>query len=193
MGTTSREKRRESDSQQRTLQQQIGCAALDFGERVVDGVPDDGGGVARGGRPGEVASGLVRLELVELGGEAGVHLVLVGHVGAAETHATVRVEGRTSKSLGRGWEALVARARGLALAGRLDEALRAYEQHAASHGGGHRSHYFYGQALAAAGRPAEAAREFALAAADPGQRLPPEEAWYRALARVKRWRYRGQA
>ena len=90
-------------------------------------------------------------------------------------------------------ESLLLSARAAALAGRLDEALCAYEQHAASHGGGHRSHYFYGQALAAAGRPAEAAREFARAAADPGQRLPPEEAWYRALARVKRWRYRGQA
>lgn len=89
-------------------------------------------------------------------------------------------------------EAQLMVARTLSLLGRHEDALASFERHSAEHGGGHRSDYWRGEALATAGRPKDAGRAFREAAADPGQKLPAEENWYRALARVKCWRYRGR-
>ena len=88
-------------------------------------------------------------------------------------------------------EALLLQARALALLGRDDEAVQRFERHAATFGGSHRSDFWRGEALAAVGRAADAAEAFRAAAADPGQRLPAEENWFRALARVKCWRHGG--
>jgi len=88
-------------------------------------------------------------------------------------------------------EALLLQARALALQGQDEAAVTRFERHAAQFGGSHRSDYWRGEALSAVGRGAEAAAAFRAAAAAPGQRLPAEENWYRALARVKCWRHRG--
>ncbi|MCK5942288.1 MAG: hypothetical protein KAI24_09995 [Planctomycetes bacterium] len=90
-------------------------------------------------------------------------------------------------------DALLLQARALALLGQHDEALNRFERHAQVHGGGHRSDYWRGEALLAAGRTAEAAEAFRAAAKDPKQKLPAEENWFRALARVKCWRHGGAA
>jgi len=89
-------------------------------------------------------------------------------------------------------DALLLRAQTLSRLGRLEQALKTFEQHRSVHGGGHRSHYWHAVALASAGRRGEAARAFREAAADPKQRLPAEENWFRALARVKCWRFGGE-
>lgn len=88
-------------------------------------------------------------------------------------------------------ESLLFQARALALLGRDEEAVTRFEQHAARFGGSHRSDYWRGEALAAVGRGQDAAAAFQAAAANPGRRLPPEENWFRARARVKRWGHRG--
>ncbi|MFN3240881.1 MAG: tetratricopeptide repeat protein [Planctomycetota bacterium] len=85
-------------------------------------------------------------------------------------------------------EALLLEARARYVAGDREQALARFEQHQAQHGGGHRSNYWRAEALLAAGRREDAARAFAEAAKDPGQRLPTEENWFRALARVRCWR-----
>lgn len=90
-------------------------------------------------------------------------------------------------------DALLMQARALALLGEHEHALARFEEHRAQHGGGHRSDYWFGEALAAAGRKEEAGASFRAAAADPKQRLPSEENWFRALARVKCWRFGGKA
>ena len=86
-------------------------------------------------------------------------------------------------------EAQLMQARTLSLLGRHGEAVALFERHSAEHGGGHRSNYWRGEALASAGRTEDAGRAFREAATDPGQKLPAEENWFRALARVKCWRY----
>ena len=84
-------------------------------------------------------------------------------------------------------------ARALALSGEHEHALARFEQHQAQHGGGHRSNYWRGEALAAAGHAEAAGEAFRAAAADPKRKLPAEENWFRALARVKSWRFGGKA
>ncbi|MCB9878312.1 MAG: hypothetical protein H6835_12005 [Planctomycetes bacterium] len=90
-------------------------------------------------------------------------------------------------------QALLFAARATHLAGDVPAALRLFEQHEHQHGGSNRSHYWYGDALAEAGRRDDAGRQFAAAAAPPPQRLTAEENWFRALARVRCWRYRRSA
>lgn len=90
-------------------------------------------------------------------------------------------------------DALLLQARVLFEMGRVDEALPRFEQHKQAHGGRHRSDYWHGEALAAAGRTEAAGDAFRAAARDPKQKLPAEENWFRALARVKCWRFGGTA
>ena len=90
-------------------------------------------------------------------------------------------------------DALLMQARALALSGEHEHALARFEQHQAQHGGGHRSNYWRGEALAAAGHAEAAGEAFRAAAADPKRKLPAEENWFRALARVKSWRFGGKA
>lgn len=77
------------------------------------------------------------------------------------------------------------------LLGDLEVSLQTFEQFHKAHGGSTRSHYWHGEALAAAGRTQDAAQEYRAAAADPKRRLTAEENWFRALARVRCWRLGG--
>jgi tetratricopeptide (TPR) repeat protein len=90
-------------------------------------------------------------------------------------------------------DSLLLQARVLFELGRHDQALERFAEHQRTHGGGHRSDYWRGEALAAAGRSQEAGDAFRAAARDPKQKLPAEANWFRALARVKCWRYGGKA
>ncbi len=85
-------------------------------------------------------------------------------------------------------DALLHYGRCLDLLGQHDEAVRVLDAHAARHGGNCKSHYWLGQALAAAGDTARARAAFAAAAAPPDQALTAEQNWFRALARVRLWR-----
>lgn len=99
---------------------------------------------------------------------------------AAEFEATERLD--PGHAFG---NALLLQARAEHLAGDLDGALRDFDAHRAHYGDSHRSNWFHGEALLAAGRTDDARRAFADAAAAPPNRLPAEENWYRALARVR--------
>ncbi|MGC6489599.1 MAG: hypothetical protein ACON4Z_18280 [Planctomycetota bacterium] len=88
-------------------------------------------------------------------------------------------------------ESLLLQARALTLLGRDEQAVQRFERHAAAFGGSHRSDFWRAEALSAVGRSQEAAAAFRAAAADPGRRLPAEENWFRALARVRCWRLGG--
>lgn len=90
-------------------------------------------------------------------------------------------------------DALLRTARAQHLLGDLDGSLETFEKFHKTHGGSHRSHYWHGEALAAAGRTQDAAQAYRAAAADPKRRLTAEENWFRALARVRCWRLGGAA
>lgn len=81
--------------------------------------------------------------------------------------------------------ALLLEARATHLAGDTEAALQLFDRHATTYGSSHRSNWFHGEALLAAGRIDAARRAFAAAAAPPPQRLTAEENWFRALARVR--------
>ncbi|MCA8966560.1 MAG: tetratricopeptide repeat protein [Planctomycetes bacterium] len=85
-------------------------------------------------------------------------------------------------------DALLYLGRCLDLADHHQQAVEVLRKHQARHGGGHRSHYWLGLALLAAGDAHGAADAFAVAAAPPAQKITAEENWFRALARVRRWR-----
>jgi tetratricopeptide (TPR) repeat protein len=85
-------------------------------------------------------------------------------------------------------DALLHLGRCLDLAEQHQQAADALRKHAERHGGNRRSHYWLGLALQAARDQAGAAAAFAVAAAPPTQKLTAEENWFRALARVRRWR-----
>lgn len=85
-------------------------------------------------------------------------------------------------------DALLYLGRCLDLADHHSQAVEALRRHRAQHGGSHRSHYWLGLALHAAGDAKGAGEAFAVAAAAPTQKLTAEENWFRALARVRRWR-----
>ena len=79
-------------------------------------------------------------------------------------------------------------ARAQHLTGQLEASLQTYADYERNHGGSHRSHYWHGEALLAAGQAEAAALAFQAAAADPKMRLTSEENWFRARARVRCWR-----
>lgn len=85
-------------------------------------------------------------------------------------------------------DALLHVGRCLDLAEQHRPAAELLQRHRLQHGGNRRSHYWLGLALQAAGDRQDAAAAFAIAAAPPTQQLTPEENWFRALARVRRWR-----
>lgn len=72
--------------------------------------------------------------------------------------------------------------------GKHDRALALFAEHERGYGSSHRSNYWRGEALLAAGQRDEAGKAFAAAAANPKNKLTAEENWFRALARVKSWR-----
>ena len=74
------------------------------------------------------------------------------------------------------------------LLGDQNSSLASFKQYTRAHGSNHRSNYWHGEALLAAGRANEAAKAFQAAAADPKARLTAEENWFRARARVRCWR-----
>lgn len=88
-------------------------------------------------------------------------------------------------------EALLYAGRCLHLLGRDHDAVGVLREHARRHGGGRRSHYWLGEALLTIGDRDGARAAFVLAAAPTKERLPAEENWFRALARVRLWRFGG--
>ncbi|MFK7742708.1 MAG: hypothetical protein AB8H80_20515 [Planctomycetota bacterium] len=76
-------------------------------------------------------------------------------------------------------------ARAKFLSGDVDGALAAFESHQREYGSSHRSNFFHGEALQAAGKLEPARRAFAEAAVQPERRLTAEENYYRAQARVR--------
>lgn len=74
------------------------------------------------------------------------------------------------------------------LLGDLNASLASFEQFTRAHGNNHRSNFWHGEALLAAGKSDEAAKAFHAAAANPKTRLTSEENWFRARARVRCWR-----
>jgi len=87
-------------------------------------------------------------------------------------------------------DALLMTGRCLYLLGDSQGALRLLKQHAATHGGSRRSHYWLGQAMLANGDVAGTRAAFEYAAAPSKRRLTAEENWFRALAKVRLWRLR---
>ncbi len=85
-------------------------------------------------------------------------------------------------------DALLYLGRCLDLTDHHQQAVEILRAHQARHGGSHRSHYWLGLALQAAGDTHGAADAFAVAAAPPAHKVTAEENWFRALARVRRWR-----
>lgn len=71
------------------------------------------------------------------------------------------------------------------------EAARILRDHAARHGGNRRSHVWLAEALDATGDTAAATAAYQYAAAPSKARLTAEENWFRAIARVRLWRRRG--
>lgn len=74
------------------------------------------------------------------------------------------------------------------LLGDLNASLASFKQFERAHGNNHRSNFWHGDALFAAGKSDDAAKAFHAAAADPKAKLTPEENWFRARARVRCWR-----
>lgn len=78
------------------------------------------------------------------------------------------------------------------LRGDDQEAAELLRLHQRQHGGNRRSHYWLAQVLLATGDQQGAAAALAFAASPPTNlKLTAEENWYRARARVQRWRVRG--
>jgi tetratricopeptide (TPR) repeat protein len=88
-------------------------------------------------------------------------------------------------------DALLHAGRCLHLMGDDKNSIGVLRAHAQRHGGSRRSSYWLGEALRGAGDREGAAAAFAAAAAPPTQKLTAEENWFRALARVQRWRRGG--
>jgi tetratricopeptide (TPR) repeat protein len=74
------------------------------------------------------------------------------------------------------------------LLGDQNSSLASFEQYIRAHGSNHRSNYWYGETLLAAGHSDAAAGAYQAAAANPKTRLTAEENWFRARARVRCWR-----
>lgn len=85
-------------------------------------------------------------------------------------------------------DAMLLGGRCLHLMGDHRNAASVLREHTRRHGGSRRSSYWLGEALLGIGDRAGAADAFATAAAPPTQKLTAEENWFRARARMRRWR-----